>query len=81
MLIKIRFNTDSLKFPEQNLPHWRVIYDGKEHFARSMRIQTPSWSTCDEIEPGIFKWHVTTEGIPEWDEAQTEVTINPNLLE
>jgi hypothetical protein len=75
MLIKIRFNTESLKSPEKNLPEWRVIYDGKEQFARSLRIQTMSWSTCDEIEPGVLKWHITTEGIPVWNESENEVLI------
>lgn len=75
MLIKIRFNTETLKSPEAQLPEWRVLYNGKEYFARSFLVHTKSWSTCDEIEPGLLKWHVTTEGTPVWNEAGDSVEI------
>lgn len=72
MLIQIRFNTDTLRSPERGLPEWRVLYDGQQFFASEIQLQVPSWSTKDEIEPGLWKWHITCQGQPEWpDESKT----------
>ena len=75
MLIKIRFNTDTLKSPEASLPEWRVIYGGEQRFARHIDIRVPSWTTQDEIEPGLWKWHMSCEGRPEWDASGDRLAI------
>ncbi len=75
MLIKIRFNTDTLKSPDAGLPEWRVLYEGAQHFARHIDIRVPSWTTRDEIEPGLWKWHMSCEGRPEWDVSKEKLAI------
>ncbi|MFL5784539.1 MAG: hypothetical protein ACJ76H_08030 [Bacteriovoracaceae bacterium] len=75
MLIKIRFNTDTLKIADSGLPEWRVIIDNVEYLARNVRIEVPTWTTVDEVSPGLMKWHMTTEGIPVWSEDRMSVTI------
>lgn len=72
--IKIRFNTDKDKL-DNSLPPWRVIIAGKENFAESVSIQTPSWTTFDEISPGLFKWHITCKGNVKWDLQTKNCTI------
>ncbi len=74
MLIKIRFNTDKDKL-DANLPPWRVLINGVEHFAEKVTIKTASWTTLDEIEPNKFKWHITCEGQAIWDSKISEYTI------
>lgn len=75
MLIKIRFNTEASKSPLEGLPGWRVLYGDHEYLARSVKINTKAWSTCDEISPGVLKWHITMIGTPLWNESKTEVVI------
>jgi len=66
MKIQIRFNTDAMKFPEKNLPPWRVLFDGKESLAREVNLSVKSWTSTDTLENGIVKHHVTCEGTPVW---------------
>jgi hypothetical protein len=75
MLIKIRFNTDTLKIADSGLPEWRVIIDNVEHLARHVRSEVPMWTTMDEVSPGVLKWHMTAEGNPEWSDDGMSVTI------
>lgn len=77
MLIKIRFNTDTLKFPDQGLSEWRILYGGNQYFARHVHLDVPSWSTQDEVEPGVIKFHLTCEGEAEWNESKDVVKIRP----
>jgi hypothetical protein len=74
MQIRIRFNTEKLKTPELDLPEWRVIYEGEERFARSVNIRVNSWTTQDEIAPGVMKWHITCEGQPHWDSEAVTIS-------
>jgi hypothetical protein len=75
MTIKIRFNTEKDKI-DGSLPPWRVLVDGKEHFAETVTINTKTWTTLDEIAPDFFKWHITCDGRPEWDESGQKCVIN-----
>ncbi len=65
-LIQIRFNTEKDK-TDATLPAWRVLVDGVEHLAESVRIEGECWTTRDEIAPGLIKWHITTRGKVVWD--------------
>ena len=78
MLIKIRFNTDSSKFPDLGLPEWRVIIGNTERLAREISIMVPSWTTTDQIETGEWKYHISLEGIPEWSEND-KLVIKPKV--
>jgi len=64
--IKIRFNTDKDKVNAALRP-WRVIIDGEEHLAENVTMTAGSWTTYDEIKPGLWKWHITCRGHVEWD--------------
>lgn len=66
MLIKIRYNTEKDKV-DKSLPAWRVIVNGQERLAEHVTIETKSWTSVDQISPGIIKWHITCEGQVEWD--------------
>jgi hypothetical protein len=77
MLIKIRFNTDTIKDPGSKLPFWRVIYEGQEHLAWNIKISAPSWTTCDDIGEGVQKWHITTNGRIAWDSEKKNLEILP----
>lgn len=76
--IKIRFNTEKDK-TDSSLPAWRVIILGVEHLAESIRINVPSWSTQDEIAPGIMKWHITCSGIPVWNDKNCTIELANNI--
>ncbi len=75
MIIKVRFNTNKDKV-DGNLPAWRVLIDGEEHLAESVVINTKTWTTLDEISPSLLKWHITCDGLPEWDESGKKCVIN-----
>ena len=75
MLIKIRFNTDTIKMPHMAYPEWRVIYEGQEHLAKEIKINVPAWTTSDIIETGELKWHITCEGKPQWNDDNSVITI------
>lgn len=66
--IKIRFNTEKLTDP--NCPPWRVIINGVERLAEEVRMEVPSFTSEDEIAPGLIKWHVNCVGIPVWIESR-----------
>lgn len=74
MTIKIRYNTEKDKV-DKSLPAWRVLVNGKEHLAEHVRIETAAWTTVDEIEPGLIKWHITCEGQASWDSENRLCTI------
>ncbi len=74
MDIKIRFNTDKDKVDKSLFP-WRVIINNVEFLAEKVTIQTKSWTTLDEVSPGILKWHITCAGDVQWDDQQKECTI------
>lgn len=74
MQIKIRFNTDKDR-RDPTLPPWRVFIDGVEHLADHVEIHTRVWTTQDEVEPGVFKWHITCEGQVHWDKAKRNCKI------
>ncbi|MGE0528095.1 MAG: hypothetical protein AB7P49_13590 [Bdellovibrionales bacterium] len=59
--IQIRFNTDKEKI-NASLPAWRVLVDGREHLAESVRVEVPMWTTEDLLPTGQRKWHLTCEG-------------------
>lgn len=63
--IQIRFNTDKEKL-SADLPPWRVLIDGVEHFAQSVHIEVPSATTEDLLPSGQRKWHISCEGDPYW---------------
>lgn len=65
-LIQIRFNTDKERF-DANLPAWRVLVDGVEHFARHVRIEVPMWTSEDRLPTGQTKWHLSCSGDFDWD--------------
>jgi hypothetical protein len=72
--IQIRYNTEKDK-RDHSLPAWRVLVDGKEFLAESISIKTDSWTSMDEIAPGVIKWHITTEGICSWDTEKKKCEI------
>jgi hypothetical protein len=74
MLIQIRFNTEKMKDPTASLPAWRVIYEGLEHLADDICIEVPCWSTTDEISPGVWKWHITCDGVISWDGKRARIS-------
>jgi hypothetical protein len=74
MEIKIRFNTEKDKI-DGRLPAWRLIINNQEHLAEDVKILTKSWTTCDEVKPGLLKWHLSCEGTPEWSPDQKTCTI------
>jgi len=74
MVIKIRFNTDKDKIDSALRP-WRVLLDGVENLAENVEIATKSWTTYDEISPGKFKWHITCQGMAQWDEDHKNCLI------
>ncbi len=73
-VIQIRFNTEKEKSNPNLLP-WRVLVDGQEFLAQNVSIKTSSWTTHDEISPGLFKWHITCHGTPVWNNFDQSVTI------
>lgn len=74
MKIKIRYNTDKDKF-DGSLPPWRVLVDGEERLAHAVRVETRSWTTLDEVGPGLLKWHISCDGVAHWDLQSGECTI------
>lgn len=76
MLIKIRYNTEKDK-TDSRLPAWRVLVNGEEQLAESITIETRSWTSVDEIEPGRIKWHISCEGRVVWDAQKKTCTIKP----
>ncbi len=75
MIVKIRFNTNKDKV-DGSLPAWRVLIDGEEHLAENVVINVKTWTTFDEVSPGLMKWHITCDGRPEWDENGKQCVIN-----
>ncbi len=63
--IQIRFNTDKEKI-DAGLPAWRVLVDGTEYLASSVRIEVPTWTTEDILPTGQKKWHLSCEGELHW---------------
>jgi hypothetical protein len=61
MIIKIRYNTNFGKIPNQKA--WRVLVNGKQMFTDSVTINADSWSTSDLITDDsgqyIEKKHIT----------------------
>jgi hypothetical protein len=73
MTIKVRFNTDQLKDPAA--PPWRVIVDRQERLARHIEAHgVDSWTTADEIEPGVLKFHVNYEGNVSWQDGICQIS-------
>nr|BFD66478.1 hypothetical protein HAGR004_15000 [Bdellovibrio sp. HAGR004] len=67
--IKIRYNTEKDK-TDASLPAWRVLIDGVEHLAESIQVDVPCWTTKDEVQPGLLKWHISCEGEVVWSEKK-----------
>jgi adenylylsulfate kinase len=63
--IKIRFNTEKEK-TDPGLPPWRVLIDGTEYLAENLEINTPVFTTEDNLQNGQKKWHISCHGIPIW---------------
>ena len=61
MIVKIRYNTNFGKIPDQKM--WRVLVNGKQIFTNNVTIYTDSWSTSDLITDDngeyIEKKHIT----------------------
>jgi len=70
--IQLRFNTEKEK-TDANAPPWRVLVDGVEQLATSVRIEVPTWTTEDLLSTGQKKWHISCEGTVSWD--STHCTI------
>ena len=64
--VQIRFNTDKEKL-NAGLPAWRVLVDGVEFLAESVRCEVPTWTTQDTLPTGQKKWHLSCEGEVHWD--------------
>jgi hypothetical protein len=64
--INIRFNTDKEKVSAE-LPAWRVLIDGIEHLASSVRVEVPMQTTEDLLPTGQRKWHLSCRGYAHWD--------------
>lgn len=58
MIVKVRYKTDAK--PEDIL-QWRVLIDGKEHYASGVVFNCMTWTTRDTIEGVGEKWHITCE--------------------
>ncbi|MBX9766698.1 MAG: hypothetical protein K2X47_05450 [Bdellovibrionales bacterium] len=74
MKIKIRYNTDKDK-SDSSLPPWRVLINGEEHLAQRVLLETRSWTTLDEVEPGRLKWHISCDGVVDWNAQNGECII------
>jgi hypothetical protein len=70
--IQIRFNTDKEKI-DAKLPPWRVLVDGVEHLADSVRIEVPTRTTEDILPTGQKKWHISCEGELHWDSREAVI--------
>jgi hypothetical protein len=68
--IKIRFNTEKEKV-DKTLRPWRVIMNGEEHLADQVIVKVPSWTSMDEIAPGLIKWHISCDGQCQWSEDRS----------
>lgn len=54
----IRFNKSAGQPGRGSREHvWRVFEDGREHLARHVRIQVPSWSEADGPD-----WNIACDG-------------------
>ena len=60
MLVQVRFNTEWEKSAGGEYK-WRVLVDGHEQLAKSVRIEVPCWTTEDLLADGRRKWHLTAE--------------------
>jgi len=60
MIVQIRFNTEWEK-TDGGQYKWRVLVDGRERLAKSVRIEVPCFTTEDVLPDGRRKWHVTAE--------------------
>ncbi len=56
--IQIRFNTDTLKNPEKQLPQWVVVVDDEPRLARRVVFGVKCSTTSDG--------HIACEGVPAW---------------
>ncbi len=63
-LIKVRFNTK-----HTGTYKWRVLIDGDERLAKSVRILVPCESSEDLLPSGEIKHHLTCVGKPEWNDG------------
>ncbi len=72
--IQIRFNTDKEKVSADS-PAWRVLVDGIEYLAQTVRVEVPMWTTEDLLPTGQRKWHLSCEGEPHWDQPRGACTI------
>lgn len=64
--IKIRFNTEKAR-SDPAAPAWRVLVDGVERLAESVRMDTEMWTSEDVLPSGETKWHLTGYGEAVWD--------------
>jgi len=71
--IFIRFNTRN---DNSNPLPWRVLTKCGEHdgvlqltqqFASEVRFEAPVVTSEDQIEPGVFKWHISALGYVQWE--------------
>lgn len=60
MLVKVRFNTEWEKTVGGEYK-WRVLVDGRERLAKSLKIEVPCYTTEDVLPDGRRKWHLTAE--------------------
>jgi hypothetical protein len=72
--IQLRFNTEKEKV-NGALPPWRVLVDGVEHLAASVRFEVPTWTTEDLLPSGQKKWHISCAGEVFWDDSRQSCTI------
>jgi hypothetical protein len=54
--VLVRYNTES----DGKVLLWRLLIDGKEYLANSIRIEVPSHTSTDWLEDKqVFKHHIT----------------------
>lgn len=72
-LVQMRFNQEHAQTPGL---YWRVIVDGVEHKARSVRVFTPM-QTEEFEKAGEMKGNVFTRGWPQFDDERNVVIQFP----
>jgi hypothetical protein len=72
--VKVRYNTEKNKL-DKTLPAWRVIVNGVEHLADNVTVETKAWTSEDEIQPGLLKFHISCEGSVVWDAEKKNCRI------
>ncbi|EIJ41189.1 hypothetical protein BegalDRAFT_0267 [Beggiatoa alba B18LD] len=65
-MISLRFNTQ-YENTENQAYVWRIIVDGKEHLATDVLCLVPTFGTKDEIAEGVYKWHLSCDGVLTWE--------------